>query len=710
MTVQARYIRTVTTTPLRQAILDFSAGRAEAARDACRALLARAPHDAGALHLLGLIAHQEGRRAEAEDLLRRATESPHAAALHWLSYAELCCKHVDAQAAVAAARRAVALDETSVLGWFCLGNLLLEAREFGESRACFEQALRRDPAFWRARANLALVEARLGAAAAGVAEFVQLLREQPANAELHDSYAGLLQDLGRYEQAADEAQLAARLQPESLDYSLRAVEIEMQRGRYAAALANLTAIEARSPDDPRLLTLKAHLLRHVDQSEAAAALCRDALAKGIESPELVRAYGLAAQLAGQEALALELFDRAAAGSSTPQAAALALTDKGVLLGELGRPAEAEAVLSLAVQRAPALADAWYNRANARSHAAHEPDIEAMERLLGAHATYRDQILLHFALGKAHFDAGQLDAAFLHWHAGNRLKRASIDYDAAEASRQMAAIAAQPVDLASAGVAGGSRLSELPVFIVGMPRSGSTLVEQILASHPDVHGGGELMQLRALFAAGTAPADAALANGASADAALADAALARLRRAAARALRVVDKDLGNFLHLGIIHRVFPRARIIHCRRDPLETCFSAYTRLFFGSFGFVYQMDELGRYYRDYHALMAHWRSALPQQAFMEIEYETLVSEPQAATRRLLEFLGLDWHAGCLRYFESGRIVSTSSAAQVRQPIYRSSLRRAAPLRARLLPLVAALGDLAAEGDLAAHAAAPGAAR
>jgi len=685
--IQARYIGVVETTPMREAILDFSAGRTEAARKACLDLLANAPQHAGALHLLGLIAHQQGDDAQAANLLRRAAESPAATTLHLLSYAELYGKNLDHGAALAATRRAVALDETSVLAWFCLGNLLLEMREFEQSRECFDQALRRDPGFWQARANLALLQARLGAAADGLAVFGSMLQEQPDNAELRASYAGLLLELGRFEEAAREARAAASLEPGVLEHRLRVAEIEMQRGRSLAALEYIAEIEARWPDDHRLLTLKAHALRHLDRSDAAAALCADALDRGIESAELPRSYGLAAHLNGQETLGLELFERAATASRTPQTAGLAHSDKGVLLGELGRPLDAVAAFNLALQYAPALAEAWYNKTNAKSHDADDPDIDAMERLLRAHAPFRDRLLLHFALGKAHFDAQHIDRAFAHWHAGNRLKRASIDYDAAVASRQMAAIATEPVDCAAPPPVAPARLSELPVFIVGMPRSGSTLVEQILASHADVHGGGELLQLRVLFAPGSPGSEDALNR-------LAETALAKLRRASARAARVIDKDLGNFLHLGLIHRVFPRARIIHCRRDPLETCFSAYTRLFSGSLGFVYQMDELGRYYRDYHALMAHWRSTLPRQALIEVDYETLVAHPEAETRRLLEFLGLAWSDACLRFFESGRIVSTSSFAQVRQPIYRSSLRRAEQLRPQLGPLIAALGPLA----------------
>lgn len=688
----------MTTTPLRQAILDFSAGRLEAARDACRELLAEAPEHTGALHLLGLIAHQAGDLGAAEQLLRRAAESPDATALHCLSYAELCCKQVDLERAIAVARRAVAIDPTSVLGWFCLGNLLRDAEQSEASRDCYERALALDPGFWQARANHALVLARLGAAATGIGELGQLLAARPDNVELRTSLAALLQDLGRHAEAAHEAQLAASLEPGALEPRLRLAEIEMQRGRHTAALAALRAGDPLGCNDPRRIALEAHALRHLDQNETAAALCRDAVARGIESAELLRAYGLAAQSARQERLALELFERAAARSASPRAEALALSDQGLLLAELGRPADAAAALARAVRRAPALADAWYHRANAKSHAPDDPDIAAMERLLRAGAPYRDQLLLHFALGKAQFDAGRIDAAFSHWDEGNRLKRASIDYDPAEASRQMTAIAAEPLNAAAWRPTAGPRLSELPVFIVGMPRSGSTLVEQIVGSHPDICGGGELLQLRSLFAPfipATRAGQAELLEWQTdAPDRLAVAALERFARASTRAARIVDKDLGNFLHLGTIHRLFPRARIIHCRRDPLETCFSAYTRLFFGSYDFAYQMDELGRYYRDYHALMKHWRSALPERAFTEIDYETLVADPERQTRRLLDFLGIGWSDRCLRFFDNGRTVSTSSAAQVRRPIYRSSLHRALPLRARLRPLIAALGDLA----------------
>jgi tetratricopeptide (TPR) repeat protein len=682
----------VSHTPLRQAIADFAAGRADVARRQCEELLSREPEHAGALHLLGLIAHRSGHAAEAAELLRRAAEAPAAIALYLLSYAELGCASADRLVAIRATRRAVALDPGSPLAWFCLGNLLLETGAVAESRRCFRQVLALNPGFWQARANDATAGVRSGDSEAAIATFQDLLRQQPDNAEVHGRYAATLQEIGRLADALAAAEAAQRLDPEKLEHVLRAADIEMELGRYWPAIARLDAVESRWGGDAQLRALKAHALRLVDQNEAAVALCSEALALGIESAELLRAYALALQLTGQEALALATFDRAAA---MPEAAALTIararSDKAVLLAQLGRTEEAAAGFDAALRVAPTLADAWYNKANTVSHRRGDADVEAMEQLLTRPTPFRDRLLLHFALGKSHADSGEFERAWGHWRQGNALKRSSLTHDADATAAELAAIAARPLDWRICASAEGSRLSELPVFVVGMPRSGSTLIEQILASHPAVAGGGELLQLRSGFERalplGTAAARAAAR-------AIADSALTRLRTVSADALRIVDKDLANFQHLGVIHQTFPRARIIHCRRDPIETCFSAYTKLFVGEIGYAYRLDELGRYYRDYDALMHHWRSALPPQSFLEVDYERLVREPHTEIPRLIDFLGLPWHDACARFFETERRVSTSSFAQVRRPIYATSLRRSAGLRAHLGPLVAALGDLA----------------
>jgi tetratricopeptide (TPR) repeat protein len=515
---------------------------------------------------------------------------------------------------------------------------------------------------------------------------------------LHLQKATALVEIGHYEEALTEAELAVAERPDVLVTHLRAAAIEMELGRHGAALERLGALEKghshRTPqDEARLLTLKAHLLRLVDRHDEALALCWDAFAKRIESADLIHAYAHALQATGAETEALEAFDRAAAATARP---AEVLSDKAVLLSELGRLDEACATFDRALALAPALADAWYNKANSKTYAAGDPDIAAMEGLAGGSVTYRDRLLLSFALGKAYMEAGDTETAFRHWHDGNRMKRAIVDYDSAAMSERMAAIAARPTDFVassriSADATDAARRSELPVFIVGMPRSGSSLVEQILASHPEVRSAGETSGLRSLFEAPlpepTDPSAAAVEDR------IAAAALNRLQRFSTQSARILDKDLQNFLHLGTIHRVLPRARIIHCRRDPLDTCLSAYTKLFLGDLNFSYDLSELGRYFRSYHVLMQHWRAALPAAAFLEIDYENLVLDPRTQTARLLEFLGLPWHERCLHFFENRRKVSTASKAQVRRPIYRSSVGRAEGVRHHLQPLLTALGDL-----------------
>jgi tetratricopeptide (TPR) repeat protein len=671
---------------LQAAHRSFSQGQFDAARESCETVLRAFPDRAAALHLLGVMALKEGDRQAAEDLLRRAAHSSDTAALYLLSYAELVCKATDQAAALAMTRRAVAMQDNLPLAWFSLGDQLLDAREYAESRRCFERALELDARLWQARAKLGVLLSRTGRVAEALEGFRQLLIDSADNADAIGSYAAFLQDLGLYGEALIEAERAIVMAPDSLDHRLRAADIEMQLGRYGAALDRLDGAERLWPGEIRLVVMGATLLRLIDRYDEAVVLCRDALSKGRESAELLRTFAFALHLAGEHDEALAMLDRA-----IPARPALALSDKALLLSQLGRRAEAAAAYDEALAREPALVDAWYNKGQTKTYGREDPDIEAMEKLLDGYCSSRDRLLLHFALGNAHMDAENPQAAFGHWDRANRMKRAITDYDAEASARELASIAAQSWDLTGAKQVSGACLEELPVFIVGMPRCGSSLVEQILASHPDVHGAGEQTRLRHCFAANEWRS--AGSETFSIDQDTAESALHILRRFSTRAARIVDKDLINFKHLGTIHRVFPRARIIHCRRNSLDTCFSAYTKLFLGDFPFTYDQRELGLYYRHYHAVMAHWRSALPNGIFMEIDYETVVSEPLEAMHRLVDFLGLPWSDACLRFFETRRTVNTASLAQVRQPIYRSSVGRSALLRPYLMPLTEALGDL-----------------
>jgi hypothetical protein len=248
------------------------------------------------------------------------------------------------------------------------------------------------------------------------------------------------------------------------------------------------------------------------------------------------------------------------------------------------------------------------------------------------------------------------------------------------------------------MAGHGDPSPVPVFIVGMMRSGSTFVEQILASHPAVFGGGERPYFEKSLIA--ARQNAGTGDGAWIGALAADY-LRTLTAAAPMASRITDKLLGNFNYAGLINLALPNARIIHISRDPLDTCVSCFSKLFTGSAYFFYDLAELGRYYRHYQRLMAHWRDVLPDGVMLDVRYEDLVADLEGQARRIVAHCGLEWDDACLAFHRTDRAVRTASVAQVRQPLYTSSIGRAQPLRAKLRPLIEALSGASAAEDIAA---------
>jgi hypothetical protein len=328
-----------------------------------------------------------------------------------------------------------------------------------------------------------------------------------------------------------------------------------------------------------------------------------------------------------------------------------------------------------------------------------PEIEHMADLLAelerTNANWRGRSLLGFALGKVCLEAGDADRAFAYLREANRLKRESLRYDAeAEATlmREIARImsASNIKRLTGNGVA-----SDVPVFIIGMPRSGTTLIEQILASHPAVHGAGELMTLPYILGevVGGNSFEELLSDDEAGGALLHEIGrryLDRVTPLAPDSKRIVDKMPTNFQLAGLIPLALPGARIIHCRRDPVDTCLSCYSHSFQGGLNFTYDLRELGLYYRAYDALTAHWRAVLPPERYTEVQYESVVEDVEAEARRLIAFCGLDWDDACLDFHRSARPVQTASVEQVRQPIYKSSVRRWEKYASYLQPLLKAL--------------------
>ena len=370
---------------------------------------------------------------------------------------------------------------------------------------------------------------------------------------------------------------------------------------------------------------------------------------------------------------------------------------GRILGELGRITEARAAFEKAVALSPRCGAHYLNLVHCDRVAADDAHLPAMEKLAQDQGGLgeQDQIDLDFALGKACADIGQHARSFEYLLRGNARKRKLLSYDEAATFGELERIA-RVFD--AKRLRKGKRLgnpSHRPVFIVGMPRSGTSLIEQILASHPKVFGAGELVAFQNLVAGlqrghdGALPFPELMLNlPGHRFRELGQRYLEVVTPLAPAAARITDKMPGNFRFAGLIHLALPNARIIHAQRDPIDTCLSCFSIQFTaGGSEYSYDLGELGRCYRAYAALMAHWRNVLPAGVMIDVRYEDLVDNPRHEAQRMLAHCGLEWDERCLSFTGTARPVRTASTAQVRRPIYRSSVGRWRPDAALLQPLL-----------------------
>jgi len=370
--------------------------------------------------------------------------------------------------------------------------------------------------------------------------------------------------------------------------------------------------------------------------------------------------------------------------------------------EMGAVQEAETHLREALKYRPGWAEVLQTLAANGLYGGVDPGPEELLARLADHQLAPlERSQLHFALAHLLERTGFADGAFHHFQAGNGLGRellqqAGTPFDPEEHSRLVDRLQTVFTPAFFQRIAGLGSNSDVPVFVVGMPRSGSSLVEQILSSHPDVAGVGEVHCIPRLAAslphqlrsAEPYPECVARLDQASV-LRLAEGYLQRVQGLVGPSPRIADKMLENLLHLGLLATLFPRARVIHCRRDPLDTCVSCYCQMF-QNLNFTWDLEDLGRYYKDYERLMAHWRMCLPL-PILEVVYEELVAEPEPVSRQLVNFCALPWDERCLRFYENPRPVRTVSKLQVRKPIYASSVGRWRRYATHLGPLHSVLG-------------------
>jgi len=525
--------------------------------------------------------------------------------------------------------------------------------------------------------------------------YEKALATRPDDAEVYNNLARALYKLGRFDEAIAVCERSLALEPGFADAHRTLGDMLQARDRHGEAVVHYEMALAMRPDDAATCNNLAHALHRLGRFREAIAQCRRALAIRPDYADAHHNLANALMALNRNEEAIAHYERTLA---LDPSRADAENNIGVALQALGRFAEAGRAYERAVRLAPRGAGFHLTLAHARPFTAGDPRLAAMEDLAGDMATLSegDQIALHFALGKAFADLAEHERSFRHLLAGNALKRRHVAYDEAAVLGVFDRIRATFTRELMGSRSGGGDPSPVPVFVVGMPRSGTTLVEQILASHSQVQGAGEIDDFGVAVSTFARSKDAstgildllpALSGGQLRE--IGKGYLDRIR-AAASAERIVNKLPSNFLYAGLIHLALPNARIIHACRDPVDTCFSCFSLLFSGEQSYAYHLGALGRYYGAYAALMAHWRNVLPDGVMIDVQYERVVDDLEGEARRIIAHCGLAWEDQCLAFHQTRRPVLTASSIQVRQPIYRGSVGRWRPYARLLAPLLQAL--------------------
>jgi tetratricopeptide (TPR) repeat protein len=567
-------------------------------------------------------------------------------------------------AAMAALHRAVALKPDMPDAWLALADHLTAVGDTEAADAAYARHIRsatKDPRLLAPAA--ALVENRIPEAEALLREH---LKRCPTDVAALRMLAEVAARLRRYPDAQALLERCLELAPGFEAARHTYATVLNRQGKAAAALPHVEQLLAREPRNPGYRNLKAAVLANLGDYAGSAAVYAGVLQEFPQQPKVWMSYGHSLKTSGRVAEAIEAYRRA-------------------------------------IEMGPNLGEAYWSLANLKTYRFSAADVLAMRNALTRNdLTDEDRLHFEFSLGKALEDEASYEESFTHYAKGNGIRRKSHPYSADENSsfvRRSQALFTREFFAERAGC--GAQAGD-PIFILGLPRSGSTLLEQILASHSLVEGTMELPdipQIARELAAGNGRGDEGTFF--QAVAALTSAELRTLGERYLDGTRVlrksaapyfIDKMPNNCLYVGLIHLILPNARIIDARRHPLACCFSCFKQHFARGQNFTYGFEDLGRYYRDYVELMAHFDAVLPGRV-RRISYEVMVADTEVEVRRLLAHCGLPFEEGCLKFYENERAVRTASSEQVRQPIFREAVDHWRHYERWLEPLKTALGPV-----------------
>lgn len=641
------------------------ADRPAVAETQAREILKVIPGQADALVLLASALRGQGRAAEAREVIAPAA----AAAPDWpaaqLELGLTLAAAGESQAAIDALRRTLKLDPKLALAWRELAEQLIligDARGAEQAQAQQIRASVNDPRLMEAAD--ALVANRLA-----VAEHLlrDHLKRHPTDVAALRMLAEVGGRLGRYDDAEAMLERCLELAPGFSAARRDYASVLYRQNKAPEAIAEVDRLLQQAPGHPGYRSLKAAALTRTGDYDQAIAIYDEVLKRHPDQPKSWMSYGHALKTVGRQGDSIAAYRR-----------------------------------SIALQ--PELGEAWWSLANLKTVAFSAEDIAAMRAQLARQDLGdEDRFHLEFALGKALEDQGAFEESFGHYQAGNRIRRAAVHYDADETTSHKDRSIALFTPAFFAERAGMGCPAPDPIFVVGLPRSGSTLIEQILASHSQVEGTMELPDIISIArrlggrrkrgepsaypeSVASLPAEELKALGVE------YLERTRVQRKLGRPF-FIDKLPNNFAHIGLIRLILPNATVIDARRHPMACGFSLFKQHFARGQNFAYDLTDIGRYYRDYVELMAHFDAVLPGHVHRVI-HEQLVADPEGQVRALLAHCGLEFEAACLRFHETDRAVRTASSEQVRRPLSAEGLDHWRNYEPWLGELRAALGPVA----------------
>jgi tetratricopeptide (TPR) repeat protein len=665
----------------------------------CRQIISARPGNADAHNILGVSLAALGNSKDAITELKRAIKINAQAPSYHANLGEILRQSGKLDEASSALEAAIKLDPNNAQALNNLGIISYENKNFSNAVEYYRKALELNPNMAEALNNLGNALRLTGDIDGALHAYQEALTQRAVYPEVYNNLGTLLQQDRKFEEAEHALRKAIQQNSQYVEAHNNLAQLLFAQKNEVEALRILGEALKFAPKNVQTLLLTAKIQLKRNNLVAAEQAARLALNEEAENPEALTILGQVLHETDRYEEALQVLDRALKKApDSPEA----LNFYGVALKSVGRLDEAREYILKALKLNDAMYGAYANLNDLVdfSEGIGEELFNRMDAIFeSASNPEADQFLaLHFAYAKALDDRGEHEKALDHYITGGRMKRAQLEYKEGETHGFFDSIKAAFPKEAFENRKYEGLSDDRPVFIVGMPRSGSTLVEQILSSHPDIYGAGEvkylaraLGQLRDRFPSlPKYPEMMGKITPAQIDI-TAKNYQAAIGQGAGSAKRITDKLLTNYFFLGLINMMFPNAKVIHTRRDPVDTCLSGFTKLFKDDMPHSYDLSELGRYYGKYRELMEHWEKVLPDGFLTTVVYEDVVADTEKEAKRLIEFLGLPWNEKCVDFHKSDRPVKTASVAQVRKPIYKTSVQRWKKYGPGLQPLVDAVG-------------------